>query len=199
VQIQKAPRHFKIPSVASADWDSVEKRGARLSSFIQLNGAAYAKEPTVAFLAYDQQDLLISMRCLGRPSSQLVAALKDRDSGIWAEDSVEVFIDPLNDHYHYDHFILNPLNTLLDEKCKMGAEMDVSWNPVIDTQTQLQPGFWTARFKIPFSILGKTPKRGETWGLNLVRNHRTETHSVSLFSHASNPHDAEAFAQMIFE
>lgn len=116
---------------------------------------------------------------------ELCATLYERDSELWREDVVEVFLQPeVRDSYY--EFEASPNGTLFDARVlfpgptRETMSVDVRWNcagfrawvrRVFD-----RPGHTTLEvvMRIPFSCLtGMPPARGDSWRANFYRIDRS--------------------------
>jgi len=163
-----------IPSTGNF-WTSVGDRPARFR--------------TEAKLCWTDSHLYIAFQC---EDPKIIATRTERDSGVYSEDVVEVFISPWGDPHRYYEIDINPLNTLFDALVENtvdtlgwpdGFRLHPEWNcEGIRTAVHLEGKIndrsgaskgWSAEYAIPFLSLGKTdlnpPKSGALWRMNLYR------------------------------
>lgn len=97
------------------------------------------------------------------------AILKDHDSPIYNEDTVEVYLQPgggsASDFYQ---FLASAIGTRCDAK-HSGGRMDIGgYNPEWRCAARGEPGRWSAEAFIPFKALGvgREPAAGTCWRAN---------------------------------
>jgi len=98
--------------------------------------------------------------------------MTERDSPIYDEEVVEVFLDPSGDLESYFEFEVNPVNTVLDLvlRCEgEGYQPNFQWRcEGLRTAVQRTPVGWCAEFSIPFASVGGQPC-GNRWRANFYR------------------------------
>ena len=130
--------------------------------------------------------------------------MKERDGAIDQDDSVGVFLDTNHDRRSYHYILANSLGICLDKKATYGKREE--WNPEVEVKTSVEDKAWVVEMRIPFSELGATPAKGQTWGVNLVRNHRAGMKDKyrwysSLWNYPGHkdPHIPHRFGSIRFE
>ena len=124
------------------------------------------KHATRAKLAATAETLYVAFRCA--EPTPVVSRQRARDTNVWEDDSVELFLrpgpEPARD---YHHVIVNPHGSTLDD---VGGEK--GWDPEVAVATAKGEGEWVVELAIPFSEL-KLPKDKAAlagpWRLNLTR------------------------------
>jgi hypothetical protein len=100
--------------------------------------------------------------------------VRDHDGPVYADDSVELFLEPVAGSGNYFQFVTNVVGARYE-----GAGMDKSWNGAWEAVATAKDGTWTVECAIPFATLGITPVAGVTLGFNLTRNDRLGNQSQS--------------------
>lgn len=75
------------------------------------------KKPSVnteAWLAYDDNNLYLSVRCIEPNLDKLVTKTTKRDGRVWQDDSIEFMIDTNLDRKTYFHFVANAAGVIYD-------------------------------------------------------------------------------------
>ena len=87
-----------------------------------------------------------------------------RDSSLWDEESIDIFIGPKGDMSYYQ-IISNVIGTLYDAK-----DSDTSWNPAITVKTKSQgEKGWVMEMKIPLKEMDvKADKIEKIWSFNIT-------------------------------
>lgn len=128
------------------------------------NDSGHISNSTRVRASYDEYNLYIFFSCDDDQKAPMVARLRQRDSHVWDDESVEITLDPHHDHEFYYHFAVNVLGTMYD------AEMvSPFWDGRWDALTYNDDQGWKAQVTMPFSTLGITPESGRVVGINFVR------------------------------
>ena len=99
--------------------ESCWKEAAELKDFTLFKKSPFmktvpAKEQTTGYLLYDDKNLYIAARCFESQTDKIKAEKKEKDSGVWGDDCMEVFISPQSAEYVYQ-IIVNSLGTIEDK------------------------------------------------------------------------------------
>ena len=139
-------------------------------------------------MLWDDQALYIAFSCR---DPEMWATMTTRDSSLWAEEVVEVFIDPDGDGRDYYELEVNPLNVVVDLKIftlkpewksdipgfnTKGLKTAIKAYGTVNNPDDRDVG-WTAEIAIPWEGFegipgGMKPESGDQWWLNLYRIER---------------------------
>jgi hypothetical protein len=89
-----------------------------------------ASERTVAFMAYDAENLYFAFKCYDREPDKIKAALADRDT-IRSDDFICINLDSFNDRQSLYALYVNPLGIQTDSRYASGNEVfsvDFVWS-----------------------------------------------------------------------
>jgi len=115
--------------------------------------------------------------------THIVAAMTERDSLLYLEDVVELFLDPVGDLETYFEFEVNALNTVLDlvlRREETEYHKNFQWQcEGLRTAAQRHPNGWCAEISIPFASLGANPQ-GARWRANFYRIDHPEQAPLEL-------------------
>lgn len=170
-----APPSVQVPKLAAAPEFKAELAGefwekaARLGAFRKLDGAAgEPAQQTEVRIATTAEALWIGVRCIEADPGGLKAQQDVRDTAIWMDDGVELFLKTSPEGAEpYYQIGVNAAGTLFDAHRKL--EM---WDgPGIRATAGRAKDAWLAVVEIPLKTLtAETPaKSGEAWRLNVVR------------------------------
>jgi hypothetical protein len=172
-----------------------EWRGAAkltLGSFPIGSPKADFVEPT-ARLLWDEQALYIACS-VQTPGGREPEARKDlpRDSSIWTEDSLEVFIIPADERTR--QLILNAAGSIYD-----GLGGSQGWNGQWTSATSVTHGPTTIHYElaIPWADLGGKPKPRQEWKFNLCCDLNSQT-LVPSWSDIERVMDFKSFGTITF-
>ena len=178
---------------ADAGWEALPESGA----FFIHGGKDYALEKRTFFRAgWTDDSLYLQVKCFEPLPAKMKASTTDGDA-LWSDDAVELFFQPVSGSVYYQ-LIANSIGT--------------RWNAVGPENKETKPWNWEVRsgkwekgwmveIRIPFSVLGKTPKTGETWPVNIGRDNTTGpgVESATCWSPAQKGfNDLERFGRLIF-
>lgn len=154
--------------------DEVWTQAVRLGPFGDIAGEPATNE-TFALLLRSGDTLYIGFTCAIPAGAELQVRQTERDSSVYTDESVEVFIDPGLSLRRYHHFLVNADNVQRDEAGdKLGAvPYDVTWQGSWQSATSRTETAWFAEFAIPLADLGLAGDAPALVGLNVCRNDRT--------------------------
>ncbi|HSA95498.1 MAG TPA: DUF5916 domain-containing protein, partial [Acidobacteriota bacterium] len=110
-----------------------------------------ASERTVAFMAYDAENLYFAFRCYDREPDKIKAALADRDT-IRSDDFICINLDSFNDRQSLYAFYVNPLGVQMDSRFASGVE-DFSVDFVWASAGRLDPDGYSVELAVPFKSI----------------------------------------------
>ena len=149
---------------------------------------------TGALLGYDDKALRIVFWCEDPRSSDLVASADGPVDNIWQDDCVEVFLSPKRDG-KYLHVVANAAARAGVHR----GRTDIVEHPEIVAGSVTPTGWWVA-LTIPWKLIGASPKKGDTWGLQLCRSKQTHPRgAVTWMGVVTTFHDPASFGKMVFE
>ena len=138
-------------------------------------------------ILYSSSSLYISFYC---EDDYIWGTHEERDSPIYNEECVELFINPASSKHQYYEINVSPKNTVFDacilnnrvaHREKEGFTGLTDFNPDIKTKVHIEgdvdiPGkgqYWSVEYAIPFKELfgapNPIPVSGDRWRLNLYR------------------------------
>jgi hypothetical protein len=110
-----------------------------------------ASERTVAYMAYDAENLYFAFKCYDREPDKIKASLASRDT-IRADDFICINLDSFNDRQSLYAFYVNPLGIQTDSRFASGAE-DFSVDLVWASAGRLDPDGYSVELAVPFKSL----------------------------------------------
>jgi len=155
--------------LAEPAWGSSPKLGP----LVTLAGGP-AKHETYAWVTRSKDTLFVGIRCAFPEGSTLALKQTKRDSEVWSDESIEVFVDAGVSLRKYRHLIVNADNVQCDEAGDKAQSppFDAAWNGTWQSATSREPTAWQAELAIPFADLGLKPGASGLIGLNVCRNDR---------------------------
>jgi hypothetical protein len=157
---------------------------APMSDFFQVEpqAGAPATERTDVWLAYDEDNVYVSVRCWDTSIETLIASEMRRDSSAnWQGNDILSFIfDTYYDRRNSIAFTVNPLGGRSDGTYTNERLYSSDWNPVWSLKTGRIEGGWTIEAAIPFKSLRYQPGRTQIWGFNVMRVKRSKNEISTL-------------------
>ncbi len=154
-------------------------------------------QPTNVWMAYDNTNLYLYFKCWEADMSKLRATPAERDSRIYTDDSVEIFLDTKHDRKTYYHIVVNAAGAMYDEMNKVNTPK--SWDGDWSVQTDEADDGWSATVTIPFKSLGITkPTDGTVWGMNFARHETRLVETSSWTEIGPGFHSPERFGEIVF-
>ena len=174
ISADKINSALKIDGVLNeAEW---EKAGEYKIKY-NFNGTS-TNIKTKFKLLYDEFAIYLGIICEEPQMEKLKGHAKERDGGVWNDDSVEIFLNLLRDRESYAHFIINSSGIIYDAKNR-GREVETAWNAQgIEVGVIKQNMYWALEIKIPIAALysiyennaDKEKITGDSWSMNIGRN-----------------------------
>ena len=170
-----------------------------------LREALRPTEPTRAWVTYDDRNLYLAFRC----SESRIRGLRARkDRFRFADDCVEVFLDPSRTWETYYHFGVNAVGRLYDARghdvtrkavTRFGGE-DPAWVSGAAAAVSRGADSWTVELAVPIRAMNMAPpKPGEVWGLNLGREHPRKREYSTWAPVVSGFCEPARFGDLVFE
>jgi hypothetical protein len=139
-----------------------------------------ATERTELRVLYDDTALYVGLRLFDGEPTRIQRRLSSRDAAADA-DSIQVWLDPLHDHFTGAHFSVSAAGVQRDAIISNDTSTDYSWDGVWESAVALDETGWSAELRIPFSQL-RFARGQSTWGLNASRfiHRKNETSWLEL-------------------
>ncbi|OGV73511.1 MAG: hypothetical protein A3K19_17000 [Lentisphaerae bacterium RIFOXYB12_FULL_65_16] len=195
------PCHL-LPSAPTIDgkldddaWKSVPEA---TGFFIYAGNGKYAVEKQTAFkVGWMQDSIFLALRAEETAPDKLVSTAKD-GCDLWTEDSIEFFLFPTGAP-KYMQFIVNSKGGRWNGVGLNEKPMDMlAW----EAKATVGPDAWCMELRLPFSVLGGTPKDGVSWPMNVARNILTGPSSERLTCWpplSKGFHELENFGTVVFK
>ena len=151
----------------------------RLGAFRNIRGSEGAL--TQSAIAWDDRNLYAVFVCADRdPWSDMM----QRDSHLWDQEVVEVFLDPDSDSKDYPELEVSPHNVVVDllipAPGAVSADVAAKWDiSGLETAVAKHAAGWTVEIAIPWRSLKEAgvdgpPKIGDRWRVGMYRIERPD-------------------------
>ena len=124
-----------------------------------------SKAETKVWLAYDNDYLYWAVKCYEPDKSTIVRKHSKRDSAIWEDDSMELFLDTGCDRKNYYQFIINSGNAIYDANVP-----DKKFNANIKSAVNFDADGWTLEMAIPWKDLKVNNPGNKQMGILFARS-----------------------------
>lgn len=128
---------------------------------------------TESRLLYDAKGVYLGVRNYEPLVKQLKKRhIKNYDTGIWTDDSAEVYFDPAAAGVGYYRFVVNCIGKITMAFRMDGANLDDTWKtPGVEVAAKIFPDRWEFELFVPYTGLDNRPaaKPGDIWMFNHSR------------------------------
>ncbi len=192
------PMLSREPELGQLLNDPVWKEAARLAPFYAVRMQTPVKtNETVAFAGIHGSTLYLAAECRGKNRPPLQ---KERDSQVWTDDSLELFLDPgapelltADDAVHsYYHIAINARGAIYD--LYHGA-VPKPFDGKIRTHAVRTEFGWQVALAVDLAALPHSPVTAD-WRFNLAREDHTNDQYSSLAPELTNFHDYSGFPRV---
>ena len=187
------------PTVDGKLNDAAWKTAAALGPLVTPHGDR-PHATTAAMLACDGTNLYVGVRC-GEPNMKAVRAERTkRDSDVYTDDCVEIFVDANYDFRTYYHFLVSVANVQRDEigERRRTPQYDGKWNASWASAVSKGADAWTVEVAIPLEAIGLKGVDRPLIGLNVCRS-RAATGELSVWSPTGGGfHEPMRFGTVVF-
>jgi len=166
--------------------------------------SAYSMKPaecqTQVLVLYDDTNLYVAYTCREPDLGKLRADAQERDSRVYQDDCVELFVAPEDDPKTntYFHLIINTKG-VVDDRVFVDGKKDASWNPDCEIAAGKGQDYWTLELALPFeSVLESLPPE-KTWRVNFNRTRRVRVESSGWAPTFGASHDRRRWGYLTFE
>lgn len=157
------------PRISGDLSDPIWKRGLKVDSFSM--GRSVSPDPTEAYVLATDKDLFVAFLCHEQRMGSLRTRHTARDSEVWMDDSVEIFLNPdmLGDAVY--QVVVNAAGHFLDARGGGGRPGSPDWNADVDVKASQGDDRWIAEVRISLESIGvQRSPAGQLWRMNLARN-----------------------------
>ena len=168
-----------------------------VTGFVRAGGQVVANQTFVRML-YDSKYVYIAVEADEPAVDKLKIHRRARDSEVWKDDDIELFIDPAGAGVRYFHFAINPAGAMYDADCKLSAPYDVDFNADVKVAAKALKKTWAVELRISAASLGTTIRDGARWKMNVSRARRAG--GVREYSSWADGtfHQVDSFRSVVF-
>ena len=167
--------------------DPVWNKAEPITEFYQIdpNAGQPASERTDVRFLYDDNNLYVYFYAYDRRPDLIRGSSMNRDGNFGGDDTLRVYLDPLNTRRNGYEFVLNSLGGRLDQLVQNNSDFIREWNTIWAGAARVVADGWTAEMAIPFRDLSFDPQK-TVWLLEISREirHKNERDRWSSISAA---------------
>jgi len=157
---------FGTPSIDGTLDDALWSSAPNLGPFADYLGRAPARADTRAWIAYDDQNLYLAVRCEHTPGAELDVDVTRHDDETWDDDGIQLFIDPWNSQSGWYRIVVNAMGVIRDQ---VPMEAGVGWESNARVAARRNRDHWILEMAVPFSSLDLARRSHDTWRINVMR------------------------------
>ena len=154
------PLRTDVPPVIDGRLDDAVWRNAPSLNTFKTFIPDFGREPsekTVAYMAYDAENLYFAFKCYDREPDKIKAAVASRDT-IRSDDFICINLDTFNDRQSLYAFYVNPFGIQTDSRFASGKE-DFSVDFVWSSAGRIDPDGYTVELRVPFKSIRYAGKK----------------------------------------
>jgi hypothetical protein len=154
------PLRTDVPPAIDGRLDDAVWRAAPSLSAFKTFIPDFGREPsekTVAYMAYDAENLYFAFKCFDKEPDKIKAAVASRDT-IRADDFICINLDTFNDQQALSAFYVNPLGIQTDSRWASGKE-DFSADFVWESAGRIDADGYTVELRVPFKSIRYAGKK----------------------------------------
>jgi hypothetical protein len=154
------PLRTDVPPVIDGRLDDAVWRQAPAVDGFKTFIPDFGREPsekTVAYMAYDAENLYFAFKCYDREPDKIKAAVASRDT-IRSDDFICINLDSFNDRQSLYAFYVNPFGIQTDSRFASGKE-DFSVDFVWASAGRIDPDGYSVELRVPFKSIRYAGKK----------------------------------------
>jgi hypothetical protein len=184
----------RAPRIDGALDDAAWQAAPVQTDFISTATGEPSALGTEVRIVSDGKSVYFAFHCVEPKYGELRTYATERDSDVWQDDAVELFLDTTNDKTTYFQVIVNSLGTIQDSQTRDGA-----WNGDVRTAVRKGKGFWDVEIAVGLASMKARAGPDVTWGLNLCRDRQPEPHESASWTFVGHSfHNPAKFGTLEF-
>ena len=188
----------KSPKIDGNLNDSVWSKTTWNTGFGLLGQPDKQADPQTRFkVVFDDKNIYFAVECFEPLMDKLRVQCKERDSGVWGDDCIEIFLGLSSDQRKYVHIVVNSIGTVADADYDEGGRRNTGWNSEGEVAARVGRKSWTVELSMPFYELGIDSEQTGSGFINIARERQAGGKELSSFAPlAGGFHNPSVFAQL---
>ena len=180
--------------------DDAAWRSAAASDAMKLENGDTPNGKAKFWVTYDETNLYVAVQCFENAAalgSLKADATQTASDNIWMDDSIELFIDPVNSRHAYYQLIFNSKGVVWSKYYDGPKHAAGTWEPAISAAANVGKMSWTVEAAIPLSAFKPSLKTTSEWAFNIAHT-RTAANELMYWSpvHSDSSHHPERFGKL---
>jgi hypothetical protein len=174
------PRAFKAgwateaPVIDGRLDDTCWKKAPVVTRFLLIHTDLVAPFQSLGYFAHDAENLYVGMKCLKIHDARPRGKIRDRGEYFFADDIVEILIDPGQIGDRYYQFVVNAYGSQWETaRSARGTKHDPRWRADWQSAAHIAPDYWSMEVAIPYYNFGALSNLKQDWSVNLCRQSHT--------------------------
>ncbi len=158
--------------------DAAWRNSTSVPRLFWSTGSARPQINTEIRLSYDSNALYVSYVNAEPNTSRMRVSYRQEARLIQEDDTVQVFLSPVDGSQRYYYFVLNPANVRYER-----SSADPNWRQPWQSAARQFANGWIAEMAIPFRSMGvKAPAKNQVWRANFCRRRPQEIQDFHCWS-----------------
>jgi len=175
--------------------DPLWEKAERSANFLRMNDGEPSDVATEVSAVATPDVVTVGVRCEEPKLDGLrLKTAADNLSSIWADDSVEIFIDVGGRGDDYIQVLVNAAGKMCVLAPKRGEYLD----PGVEAKAGRIPGGWSVEVSVPVDVLRTSSDAGTRWGFHVCRNRNPVKESLVWSWVGSTNHAPTRFGSLAF-
>ena len=163
----------EAPTIDGLLDEAVWEKAQIIDEFYQLDPdvGQPGTQRTELRILYDRENLYVGIYNFDTEAHLISATNRTRDGNLGVDDSVRIFLDPLNTHRNAYFFEVNAAGARQDALIQNNQEFFKEWNTIWIAKAKIVDDGWIVEMAIPFRDLSYDPSKPD-WVFDLFRTVR---------------------------
>lgn len=141
-----------------------------IDRFSPLNKNSGEQPGTKVWMGQDGKNLYLAAECMEPNPGEMCLKCKKHDGQAWADDSIELFLDPAGNRQGFVQIVVNANGFVMDGiKDTPLQRMDFTWTSFAEAKTIIKSDRWYLEMRIPFNYL-PLGRPDADWTFHVARN-----------------------------
>ena len=160
----------EAPAIDGLLDDAAWSKAKVIDEFYQLDpdSGAPGTEKTELRILYDNENLYVGIYNYDREPHLISNTQRGRDGNLGADDSVRIYLDPLNSRRNSYFFEVNAAGAKQDALIQNNSDFFKEWNTIWTAKVQIVDDGWIVEMSLPFRNFAFDPEKPD-WVFELFR------------------------------
>ena len=175
--------------------DPLWREAERSANFLRMSDGEPSDVTTEVSAVATKDRVTIAVRCWEpRLDAMRLRSTPENLANLWADDSVELFIDVAGRGDDYIQVLVNAEGNFCVLAPKRGEYLD----PGIEARAGRVEGGWSVEVSLPLEVIGASSAPGSRWGFHVCRNRNPVPEALVWSWVGSTNHSPAKFGSLVF-